>query len=178
MLSDARLGHPISRRGVLSVLLVVSTPALVAGCTTGGEPDPEPTTPDPDDALRARIAESERALIDLYTAVSLAHPQLGEQLAPYADRHEEHLRALQPGPPSDPSESPTATATATPSPSPTLVAPDSPETSLAALRDLERQAADLRVALCTAAVDPNLSRLLASIAGCEAAHVALLGAGR
>jgi len=170
----------VRRRQVLAgaAALVLTVPlGPLTGCLPGAGDD-EPEKPDPDLLLRARVAAEVRALAAQYAAVIARYPAAAEELATLAAEHEEHARALLPRRVArtlTPTASPTGARSPSPTPTPT-VAP-----TLRAAR------ADLAAAETTAArrrtrqarrAGPETARLLASVAGCEAAHAALLAAGR
>ena len=162
-----------SRRHILGAALA-SVAALAAGACTGGvrspgraEPSSPPSDPlsaeptvEPDDRLRARAAERERHLIDLHAATLRRHPGLADRLRPLTEHHTAHLSALDPAARQRPRRRPRGASRAD-----------------AALRDVaaaERRAARAGVAACASAGSADLARLLASVAGCEAAHGVLL----
>ena len=163
---------PPGRRQVLAGAAALVLAAPMAGCLPAV--DDEPDEPDPDLLLRARVADEVRALAAQYAAVIARFPAAADELATLAAEHEEHARALLPRRVArtlTPSAAPTGTSSPTPSPTPT-VAP-----TLRAAR------ADLAAAETTAArrrtrqagrAKPETARLLASVAGCESAHAALL----
>jgi len=184
-------GRP-SRR---SVLLAAAASSLAA-CTGDDEtpaPNP-PAPPEPDELLRAEVADAERDLVALYEATAATHPALAAQVRPFTARHRRHLDAVEASGPvatppaatapgsaaASPASSPgvqgaSPAGTSPPAPSPPAV-PDGPADALAALRTAERTAAGARVTECVRAQDGTLAELLASIAACEAAHDVLLGA--
>jgi hypothetical protein len=154
-------------------------------------------TAPPSQALAARVADDERALIAAYDTAIAAQPALTSTLAPLRAEHAAHLVGLTPGAPTTPANSSSTSATPTPSvvnPSvvnPSVVNPSvggpsgspagSPGQSphaetLADLAARERAAAAARVDDLMSSDDGSLARLLASIGGCEAAHAALLAA--
>ena len=174
------LPGPVRRRQVLAgaAALVLAVP--LTGCLPGTG-DVEPEKPDPDLLLRARVADEVRALAAQYAAVLARYPAAAEELATLAAEHEEHARALMPRrvartlPSATSTASPTGTSSPTPTPAPT-VAPtlraaraELAAAEITASRRRTRQAGRAR---------PETARLLASVAGCEAAHAALLAAGR
>ena len=171
-------GAPSRRRILRAALAGVA--ALVAGACTGGgvrphgraEPsslagDPLPSAEpsvESDDRLRAGAADRERHLLDQHAATLRRHPGLADRLRPLTEHHAAHLSVLA------------ASARRRPRRRPRVARrPD------AALRDVsaaERRAAKAGVAACASAGSPDLARLLASVAGCEAAHGVLLGETR
>ncbi len=161
-----------TRRSVLATSL--AAPLLVAvGC--GGPTEAAPPTRRPSDVTILREAiTAKQNLIGMYSAVLAIHPELGGQLEPLLADNTAHLAELrrrliepsrqpQPGPAGHPRQ---------PSPSPP---PAGPGAALAALRSAERAAAATHVAQLRT-VTPSLAQLLASIAACEATHVAALAA--
>jgi len=148
-----------SRRQVLSAGAV----ALVAACTR--EPSPAPLEPDPDVALLQAAVAHEVALIDAYGRVLAAKPELVAQLAPLLGDHAAHLARLREDP-RVPAPSPPASAGA-----PTTGSRPPPDTRL--LRALEQRAAAAHATAATTA-SRDLAPLLASLAACEAVHLAVL----
>jgi hypothetical protein len=161
----------VSRRRVLTGL--AASALMTAGCSSGSTDSPPPQSPriDPDIAIRAAAAESERTLLAAYAAAVGRHPALSEQLVPLSAHHSEHLAAFVEAA-AEPTTS--TTATATPTTSATSPISDDPVVAAAALAAAERAAATDRLSELELA-SPELARLLASSAGAEAAHAALLG---
>lgn len=167
-----------SRRHILRAALA-GVAALVAGaCTAGERPQggPEPSTGtgdslpsaepsvESDDRLRASAADRERHLLDLHAATLRRHPGVAERLRPLTEHHAAHLSALD-----------------VPAPRLSRRRPRVATRPDAALHDVaaaERRAAQAGVAACARAGSTDLARLLASVAGCEAAHGVLLGEER
>jgi hypothetical protein len=145
----------------------------LAGCLPG---DDDVATPpvDPELKVRARIAAEVRALAGRYQAVMTAHPATRPRLAPLAAEHEAHATALL-GPPPSASGSPSPSPSASPSATPPTV-PETVDAAVAELVVAERVASRRRARQAGRAT-PELARLLASVAGSEAAHAALLAAG-
>jgi hypothetical protein len=149
--------------------------ALVAlgGCL----PDTEPAAParSPEERLRARVADEVDDLAARYAAVMARFPQGRPELSMLAAEHEAHVRALRGRGPASRPRSPSPS----PSPSPSATgpaAPAVPETlaeARASLAVVERAASRRRGRQATG-TGPELARLLASIAACEATHAALL----
>jgi hypothetical protein len=145
--------------------------ALVAlgGCL----PDTEPAAParSPEERLRARVADEVDDLAARYAAVIARFPQGRPELSMLAAEHEAHVRALRGrGPasrPRSPSPSPSATGPAAPA------VPETLAEARASLAVVERAASRRRGRQATG-TGPELARLLASIAACEATHAALL----
>jgi hypothetical protein len=173
---------PVSRRRVLTGLAV--TALITAGCsaTATDSPPADSSRSDPDLAIRAAAADSERMLLAAYAATIARHPALSERLVPLSAHHSEHAAAFAEAAP-DPTANPTGTE------EPTAFAPttpaigvsdtsspvsDDPVAALAALAAAERAAAAQRLSELELA-SPGLARLLASTSGAEAAHAALLG---
>ena len=196
----------LSRRAALR-LLGVALLGAAAGCrptkksddARRSSPETGPTpgrassaTAPPSQALAARVADDERALIAAYDTAIAAQPALTSTLAPLRAEHAAHLVGLTPGAPTTPANSSSTSATPTPSVvNPSVVNPSvggpsgspagSPGQSphaetLADLAARERAAAAARVDDLMSSDDGSLARLLASIGGCEAAHAALLAA--
>jgi hypothetical protein len=145
--------------------------ALVAlgGCL----PDTEPAAParSPEERLRARVADEVDDLAARYAAVMARFPQGRPELSMLAAEHEAHVRALRGrGPasrPRSPSPSPSAKGPAAPA------VPETLAEARASLAVVERAASRRRGRQATG-TGPELARLLASIAACEATHAALL----
>lgn len=191
-----------SRRAALR-LLGVGLLATVAGCRpskksdaaatpTSGLASSSPPNVAPAQALAARAADDERALLAAYDAAIAAQPDLEPTLAPLRADHAAHLVGLVPGAPTTPAgpADPAAGTSATPTPAPSSPSfatgegtpagssAGSPAQSpralaLAALAAKERAAAAARVDDAMSA-QGSLARLLASIGGCEASHASLL----
>lgn len=143
----------VSRRA-----LILGSGAAALGLAACSNDSPAPaasTTPADVDSTRHEVATSEQALIDLYAAAIATNPTVADQLQVIADQHADHLAAL-------------GVAAQPASPAPTA------GTSLADLRDAERQAARQRRTACVASSDGELARTLALIAASEASHVAAL----
>ena len=164
-----------TRRSVLAASLAAPLLAAV-GCAV-----PAAATPASDVAiLRAAIA-AKKNVIGLYTAVRAVHPELAGQLDPLLADNTAHLaelqrRLIEPAHRSLPrSRGRTAGASA----NPPSRAPDygSRVGALAALRSTERKAAAVHVEQLRTVAAPSLAQLLASIAACEATHIAALAAG-
>lgn len=148
--------------------LIAGAAAPLGACAAfgGDEPaaTPAPRPPHPDEALASAAADAERELIALYNAAAAAHPDLADELVPFADRHTAHLEAVDP-----------SVATATPPVEQEAPAvPDDADEAVAVLRDAERASSGERLAACLEAEDRDLAGLLAQIAACEAAHERLL----
>jgi hypothetical protein len=167
-MTDARGERP-SRRCVLAGGGLL----LVAACT--GSPSvvrPPPLTSD--QRLAQRVTVEIRSLVAAYTATIAAHPATAKALGPLAAEHRAHLAALVTLLPAPATSTPTPSPSASTSPSttPPAVAP-SPAAALADLATAERSAAARRSQQAGRA-GPELARLLASIAACEAVHAVLV----
>lgn len=145
-----------TRRAVLVAALAVG----VGGCRGAADQAAgRRSAGDRDRAVRARAVAAERALLAAYDAVLATHPDPGGRLARVRAEHAAHLAAL----------GGTAHLAALGAGASHPPAPD--------LLSLERRAAADRVTDCLAVADPELARLLASVAACEAAHAAVVPAG-
>ena len=157
----------ITRRQGLIALAVVGSMGMLAACTTTEEPGPpsgsgSSAEPSSGDALAARVAADEAALIARYDSILAARPAIDPAaaalLAAIRDEHVQHRDALG--------------GTAAPSsPAPAI---SSASAGLSELPRAERQASRSRVRACEDAQEPELARLLAFIAASEAAHVPAL----
>jgi hypothetical protein len=170
------------RRQVVRTAVVAAaaatTSTVLAGCLPGDD-DPEP--PDPELLLRARVADEARALAARYAATVERFPAARTELATLGAEHEEHARALLPRRAARALAPVTATATGTassaPSPSPAPTVPSTLRAARTELAEAERVASRRRLRQLRATRrSPELARLLASVAACEAAHAALLSA--
>jgi hypothetical protein len=143
---------------------------LVAACTGPvTERTPALTA---DQRLARRAAAEIEDLSRRYAATIAAHPRTRGRLAPLAAEHAAHataLTALQPPPtPSVSSTQPSATPGAAPP-----AVPATPGAAREALATAE-QAASARRQRQAGRAGPELARLLASIAACEAVHARLV----
>lgn len=175
------------RRQVVGTAVVAAaaaaTTTVLAGCLPG---DDEPEPPDPELLLRARVADEVRALAARYAATVDRFPAARSELATLGAEHEEHARALLPRHAARALASATAGATATatgtassaPAPPPTPAVPSTLPAARAELAEAERAASGRRLRQLRRMTggSPELARLLASVAACEAAHAALLSA--
>lgn len=160
-----------------------SRPAAPASpAPAGTSPQPTVSALSADQLVAQRVAGAEQELLAAYDAVTVAHPDLADRLAPFRADHVAHLQGLEPGAtPSTaaPNPPPPSGATSSLLPAGTAAAsapPTSPPASTAILRqlaDLERAAAQARVN-DVVTTSGSLARFVASIGGCEAAHAALL----
>jgi hypothetical protein len=149
-----------SRRQLLAGAAVVLSAACTDSRTSAPSPSASPAPPDPDVALTAAAVSREQALLALYDELLAQQPALRAELAPYRADHAAHLAALRPARP--------------PSPTPTAGAPRASAARLrAAIATAERRTASAH-ALASRGASPDLARLLASLAACEASHAALL----
>jgi len=140
----------------------------LAGCVPGTEPArPEV---DPEVSIRARIAGEVQSLSRRYAAVVANFPDADEQLVSFAAEHDAHARAL-----TGPSQRATPSTSST-APSPGPAEPAVPAGLRAAIQSLvvAEEAAAARRSQQARRASPSLARLLASIAGCDAAHARLL----
>ncbi|MEU1487970.1 hypothetical protein [Streptomyces sp. NPDC005752] len=158
-----------TRRGALTTTGAFALGAVLTGC--GGGPETRTASGGTDartasrrsGALRASAARDSASLLSGYEQVAAAHPVTEAGLAPLAAAVREHLTALG-GPAKVPGGSPT--------PTPPAAATEA-RTALKDLAAEERRVADGRAkALLTA--EPELARLLASVAAAGAAHAYLL----
>ncbi|MER5552713.1 hypothetical protein ABT001_13695 [Streptomyces sp. NPDC002793] len=159
----------MTRRGALTTTGAVALGAVLTGCG-GGEAHTAPGGTDAGtaslrarNALRAAAARDSASLLSRYEQLAAAHPVTEAGLAPMGAAVREHLAALG---------GPAKKASGSPAPAP----PAAVTGARAALKELaaeERRVADGRAtALLTA--EPELARLLASIAAAGAAHAYLL----
>ncbi|MEU1313157.1 hypothetical protein ABZ419_30270 [Streptomyces cinnamoneus] len=175
-------GDPRRRRvlaGAAAALLTAGSTALLAGCSSGGAGADGRSAAD--GRLREGAARDSAALLARYDATIAAHAALADRLRPLrADvaRHAEAFGASTES--SAPSASPSpSSAPASPAASPPAAGVEVPgdeRAALAALADAERRTADAHAAALGAA-DPELARLLASVAAAGAAHAYLLTGG-
>lgn len=134
---------------------------------------------------RSRLAEESLALAVLYRGVLARFPGARDPLELFAAEHADHARALLPPPAarwlrraaSSPARSAGGpTSATTPSPAPSTALPTTMSAALRELRRVERAAARRRSRQARRETDPQLARLLASIAASNAVHIQLLGA--
>ncbi|MFF9689859.1 hypothetical protein [Streptomyces sp. NPDC014623] len=158
-----------TRRSALTATGAFGLGAVLTGC--GGGPGTR-TAPGGTDAratalraeaLRAAAARDSASLLSRYEQVAAAHPVTEAGLAPMGAAVREHLAALggrvkAPG--------------GSPAPTPPVGAPDA-RAALSELAAEERRVADGRAAALLTA-EPELARLLASVAAAGAAHAYLL----
>ncbi|WP_203182766.1 hypothetical protein [Streptomyces pratensis] len=155
-----------TRRSALTATGAFALGAVLTGC---GEPETR-TGPGGTDAraaslrtgaLRAAAARDSASLLSRYEQVAAAHPVTEPGLAPLGATVREHLAALG-GRAKAPSGSPAPPAAAA-----------GARAALSGLAAEERRVADARAAALLSA-EPELARLLASIAAAGAAHAYLL----
>jgi hypothetical protein len=149
--------------------------STLTGCTTAPPADPSSPRDEPghdrgvDLAVVSRARAASQHLAQRYADAVAALPDLAGALTPLAAEHAAHIRAL---------DTTAASATATtqsPAPvSPRPVRPVSAGEAIAALAAAERASATARVA-DVLTCSPDVARLLASIAACQATHAAVLG---
>ncbi|MEQ7005139.1 hypothetical protein ABN028_02960 [Actinopolymorpha sp. B17G11] len=168
--------------GVLGVPVGLAT-GLLAGCTEEGSraggplagtrsARPSPSR-DPDVPILRAAVDAEERLLETYAAVVARHGGLAERLAPFVQRHEQHLAALRTA--ASPTAAPAAPAGSTrPNGDAGRAAPATPGAALAALIDAEQGAAADRNTDLRASRGGEHARLLASIAACEATHAGQL----
>jgi hypothetical protein len=164
-------GQEPSRRSVLAGGGLL----LLTACT--GSTPPRSPGPTADQRLARRVTAEINGLANVYARTITAHPNLRPALTPLAAEHVAHsaaLVALLPAPTSTPTltSSPSAT-TSSPSAAPPATIPPTPGAAREALAMAERAAAARRRHQAAAA-GPELARLLASIAACEAVHATLV----
>jgi len=166
----ASLATAVAAAATYTPLFAVAACGSSVAATRVGRAEPDVTV------LRAAIAAKEQ-MIAMYEAARAAHPTLSGRLDPLISDSAAHLAELRQRliEPARAAEGTTAERTtgipggASPSPP----APGNRTAALAALRSAERAAAAAHVRQLRA-VAPSLAQLLASIAACEATHVAAL----
>lgn len=146
---------PPSRRAVLRTAGAGTLLALAACRSTPPPAAPPPPLVDPDDAVRQRSADAERALLEAYDAALVADPAAAARLAPVRAEHAEHLAAL-------------AVPAGLSGPAPSLTTGD--------LAAAERSAAAVHGRGTRDARQPALAQLLGSLAASEGSHVVVLTA--
>ncbi|MEU4495771.1 hypothetical protein OG729_10745 [Streptomyces sp. NBC_00210] len=157
-----------TRRRALMVTGAVAAGALT-GCsgeererrrTPGSAPDTARDAARAESALRRRLAAASGSLRDQYDAVIAQHPSLAGQLAALREAVSEHVAALG-----------GTTRVAAPG-----TVPAAAPAAVKALAVAERRTSDAHMAALVDA-EPELARLLASIAAAGAAHAYLLTKG-
>lgn len=161
--------------------------AVLTGCSSGTPAGPRTkgTSADPAAAaaeLRRRLAARSTALLGEYDAVVLRHPALRDRLAPLREAVAAHAGALSGTAASPPPASPPASSGA-PSGAPATASAiaggsvaDDPAAALRALAASERRTSAEHTASLMDA-EPELARLLASVAAAGSAHAYLLTKG-
>jgi hypothetical protein len=129
-----------------------------------------------------RLVRTSTALRDEYDAVIARHPALADRLTQLRAEVAAHVVALA-GPAPSPSSSPSPPSSPSPSSPPSgsasaaaATAPDEPAAALKALATSERRTSDSHTT-ALADAEPELARLLASVAAAGAAHAYLLTKG-
>ncbi|MFG2427834.1 hypothetical protein [Streptomyces sp. NPDC048590] len=157
-----------TRRSALTATGAFALGAVLTGCGDGpegpsasGGTDARAASLRAGKALRAAAARDSAALLARYDQVAAAHPVAEAGIAPMRETVREHLKALG-----------GAARASAASPAPTAPASD-PRAALRELAGEERRVADGRAAALLTA-DPELARLLASVAAAGAAHAYLL----
>ncbi|MBQ0984390.1 hypothetical protein KBZ10_07620 [Streptomyces sp. F63] len=184
------------RRSLLAGALAAGPGALLLSACSGDGAAREGGKPDAEDRrLRERSARDSRHLLLRYEATIATHPDLAELLVPLRAETALHAAAFEAG--DGRSASPSApprsgvpgpdgpgVPPAAPSPAPSPDAPAGREAAapevprqaakaLKALAEAERRTADARTGALSRA-EPELARLLASVAASGAAHAYLL----
>ncbi|WP_328719107.1 hypothetical protein OHT52_06055 [Streptomyces sp. NBC_00247] len=181
-----------TRRGALTAAGALAAGGVLAGCD-GEERSPSGRTgtartvrTSPEQRLRTAGVRTSAALLARYDEVAAAHPVTDAGLAPLRAAVRQHAEALAEGTTS-PSPSPSATdpaplpsATAAPSteavgstPAPSATPAGDARTALKELAAEARRAGDAHTAALLEA-EPELSRLLASVAAACGVHAYLL----
>jgi len=160
----------MTRRGAFTATGAVALGAVLTGCGSGQEARTAPggtaartASLRAATALRAAAARDSASLLARYEQLAASHPVTEAGLAPLGAAIREHLTALG---------GPAKAASGSPAPAPPAAATN----ARAALRELaaeERRVADGRATALLAA-EPELARLLASIAAAGSAHAYLL----
>ncbi|WP_254811555.1 hypothetical protein [Streptomyces cavourensis] len=156
-----------TRRGALTATGALALGAVLTGCgeddkgTDAGSPVlTETEAVRADRALRRGAARTGALALAHYDLVTEAHPGTAAGLAPLRTAVREHIGAVSAGRPQPPAAAPGPVST-------------DPRTALKELAAAERRRADAHAeALLTA--EPELARLLASVAAGAAAHAYLL----
>lgn len=157
--------------------LLAGAALLLASACTGSTAPPPPAPLTADQRLARRVASEVRVLSAAYAATITAHPSTRSRLSGLAAEHELHAAALDglvPVRTATASAPATTTGPTSPSPSAVPEVPATPEAATAALAEAERAATQHRRGQALRA-GPELARLLASIAACEAVHADLVG---
>ncbi|GHE28230.1 hypothetical protein GCM10017673_33150 [Streptosporangium violaceochromogenes] len=165
--------RPVSRRALLRGGALGVTAVAVAGCAAREPERPAASPPDPETVLIRELIEAKERAVALYSSAA------SDRLVPFRERHEAHLAELRRRLPPAASATvpPSSPGPAAPSGGPAPARSGQPErgekVSLRSLRELEREAAALRVRQLDG-VSPSLAQLIASIGACEAAHALAL----
>ncbi|MGW1463939.1 hypothetical protein ACWCPT_06235 [Streptomyces sp. NPDC002308] len=180
-----------TRRGAFTAAGALVAGTVLAGCDGGERPAAERTgsgraaRTSPEQRLRTTAARTSAALLVRYDGVAAAHPAAAAGLAPLRAEVRQHTEALAEGTatasPRPSATAPTAPAsTASASPAPTTEAVGSTpgpagdaRTALKELAAEARRAGDAHTASLLEA-EPELSRLLASVAAACGVHAYLL----
>jgi hypothetical protein len=161
--------------GVGTGVMGAGAMSTLTGCTTAPAADPSSPRGEPDRdrgvdlAVVSRALAASQDLAQRYADAVTALPDLAGTLTPLAAEHAAHIRALD-------TTLDSATAN-TESPAPVSSGPVRPVSAgetIAALAAAERASATARVADVLTS-SPDVARLLASIAACQAVHAAVLG---
>ncbi|WP_257579204.1 hypothetical protein [Streptomyces sp. JJ38] len=162
----------------LAALGTLGAGVALTGCSGGREDELDQQRADERDArLRGAAARESAALLRRYDATAGAHPALAGRLAPLRADVALHLAAFgASGRPDGASanRSPDATASAEPAESSDPTVPEGAREALAELAAAERSTARARVG-ALADAQPELARLLASVAAAGEVHAYLLG---
>ncbi|WP_095757965.1 hypothetical protein [Streptomyces xinghaiensis] len=184
------------RRSLFAGALAAGPGALLLSACSGGGTAAEGGKPDAADRrLRERSARESRDLLLRYDATAAAHPELADVLAPLRAETALHATAFEAGdrsaapsapprsggpgpegpgvPPAAPSPARSPDAPPDPDAPRAPEVPGKPAEALKALSGAERRTADARTAALSRA-EPELARLLASVAASGAAHAYLL----
>jgi hypothetical protein len=171
---------PVRRRALLGGGLVVTTTTVLGlsscGLRVGSPPAKSPSTSAPtapastDDRALNRALASADTLAAAYGRAVVVRPDLAAALRQMGADHAAHLRALQ-----SLTAAPTSIGTPAPTGTPTAagVPPLTAATAVSVLGQAERAAAT-QAQTDLVAVGAQPARLLASVAACRSAHVALL----
>lgn len=170
-----RVPPAITRRAVLSASALAAASLATAGCATFNAATAAARVP-PDVTVLRAVTVAKIDMIARYTAAISAYPRLRPGLGPLLADHQAHLAELRRRLMEPPHPAPgLSLPAARPGASPAAAVPSGEPAAVSALAGMERAAADRHVAQLRS-VTPSLAQLFASIAACEAAHVALLAA--
>ncbi|MDQ0793656.1 hypothetical protein [Streptomyces sp. B1I3] len=168
-----------TRRGALTATGALALGAALTGCGDGDEAgtrrdpagaDARTTSRRTQKALRAAAARASTVLLARYERTASAHPVTAAGLAPLRAAVREHAAALG-APAKGPAPTPRSASPLPPAASPAPAAEAA--TALKELAAEERRLADERARALLDA-EPELARLLASVAAAGAAHAYLL----